>query len=120
MPVFLKALKALGIILGVLTIFIVVSAFSGRESLFYWTILSSLLLPVTFCLRLGFKKWCASFLVIALGLAVSPIDIQVTRLQRPGVRLLPVSYGIGCEPGTACHGCIIPRNPPRKAVVISY
>src|SRR5215470_8625902 len=120
MPHFVKCLRAFGIVAGVIVFFLVLSTFSGRHSLFFWAILSSLLLPVAFWFRMAFKKWCLSMLVVALGLSMSPVDITVMRLERPGLRLLPISYGIGCQPGTACYGCIVPPNPARKAVVISY
>lgn len=120
MPIFVKSLKAFGIIGGVLVLFVSLNLFSGRHSLFLWAASSSLLLPVAFWFRLGFKKWCVALLLVALGLAVSPIDITVTRLERPGLRLLPISYGIGCQPGTACYGCIVPANPAHKAIVLSY
>jgi hypothetical protein len=120
MSILAKLLKTFGIVGGVAVLFFSLSLFSDRHSLYYWAVSSALILPVIFWLRLGFKKWCAGLLFIALGLAASPIDISVTRLARPGVRLLPISYGIGCEPGTACYGCIVPPYPARKAIVISY
>ena len=115
-----KALKGSGIIGGVLLVFLSLDLFSGRHSLFLWAISSSALLLVAFWFQLGFKKWCVCLLLVALGLAVSPVDITITRLEKPGLRLLPISYGYGCQPGTACYGCIVPPNPPRKALVLSY
>jgi hypothetical protein len=116
MPGFARSLKALGIVAGVLALFLVLPF---RHSLLLWAVVFSLLLPLAFWFRLGFKKWCAASLLIALALAISPIDIGIMRLERPGVRLLPVSYGIACLPGTFCYGCLV-VNPPRKALVLSY
>src|SRR6516164_3298215 len=103
-PIVDKSLKVLGIVGGVLVLFVFIGLFSGRHSLFFWAISSSILLPVAFWFRLGFKKWCVSLLFVALGLAVSPIDITIMRLETPGLRLLPISYGLGCQHGTACYG----------------
>ena len=120
MPIVIRTLKALGIIGGVFALFGSLNVFSGRHSLFLWAIFASLVLPLAFWFRLGFKKWCIFSLLIALGLTLSPIDITVMRLEKPGLRLLPISYGLGCQPGAACYGCIVPPNPARKAVVLSY
>jgi hypothetical protein len=120
MPGFARTLKALGIVAGVLAIFLVLLYFSLRHSLVLWAVVFSLLLPLAFWFQLGFRNWCAASLLIALALAISPIDIVIMRLDKPGLRLLPVSYGIVCQPGTACYGCIVTANPPRKALALSY
>jgi hypothetical protein len=115
-----KSIKVLGIVAGVLAVFLVLISVSGRYALLLWAVVFSLLLPLAFWFRLGFKKCCTTSLIIALAMAISPIDIVIMRLERPGLRLLPISYGIVCEHGTACYGCIVPLNPPRKALVLSY
>jgi hypothetical protein len=117
---FPRSLKAVGIVAGVLALLIVVSFFSFRHSLFLWAVVFSLLLPLAFWFRVGFEKWCAASLLIALALAISPIDIVIMRRDRPGLSLQPVSYGIVCQPETACYGCVVLANPPRKALVLSY
>jgi hypothetical protein len=114
-----KPLKVLGIIAGVLGLFLALYYFSERRSLLLWAAVFSLLLPLAFWLRRGFEKCCAAGLLIALALAISPIDIVIMRLEAPGLRLLPTSYGIVCQPGTFCYGCIV-HNPPRRALVLSY
>ena len=116
-----RPLKALGIVAGVVALFLVLSIyFSFRHSLLLWALVFSLLLPSAFWFRLGFKKWCAASLLIAFALAISPIDVVIMRSDKPGVRLLPVTYGIACPSGTACLGCVVMANPPRKALVLSY
>ena len=117
---FSRSLKAVGIFAGVLAFFIVASFFSFRHSLLLWAVVFSLLLPVAFWFRAGFKRWCAASLLIALALATSPIDIVIMRRDKPSLSLLPVSYGHVCHPGTACYGCVVLANPPRKPLVLSY
>jgi hypothetical protein len=117
---FAGSLKTLGIVGGVLAFFLILGFLSGRHSLFLWAVLFSLLLPLAFWFRLGFKKWCVASLLIAFALAISPIDIVITRLERPGARLVLISYGIACQPGTVCYGCLVTANSPRKALVLSY
>ncbi|HZI58522.1 MAG TPA: hypothetical protein VFF39_17205, partial [Verrucomicrobiae bacterium] len=68
----------------------------------------------------GFVKWCVAFSVVAVSLAMSPIDLTIQHSGKRGLRLMPISYGFACEPDTACYGCIIPPNPPRKALVLAY
>jgi hypothetical protein len=114
------SLKALGIVAGVPALCLLLCFFSGRQSLFLWAGMFSLLLPLAFWFQLGFKKWCAASLLIAFTLAISPIDIVIRRLDKPGLSLLPISHGDVCQPGTACYGCIIAPNPPWKALVLSY
>src|SRR6476646_7257867 len=115
-----KPLKALGVVAGILASFLSISMFSSRYSLFLWLLLAAFLLPLAFWFRLGFKKLCIAFAIVAAGLAISPIDFTIQSSGKRGLQLLPISYGIGCKPGTACYGCIIPPNPPRKALVLSY
>ena len=117
---FVRALQALGIVAGVFAFFLILEFFSGRRSLFLWAVAFSMLLPLAFWFRLGFKKWCVASLLVALALAASPLDIVILRLDRPGVRLLPISYGIACQPETACYGCIISAHPPKRALVLSF
>ena len=117
---FSRSLKAVGIFAGVLAFFIVVSFFSFRHSLVLWAIVFSLLLPVAFWFRVGFKRWCATSLLIALALAISPIDIVIVRRDKPSLSLLLVSHGDVCHRETACYGCVVLANPPRKALVLTY
>jgi hypothetical protein len=116
----IKSLKVLGIVAATFVFFFVLDLLSGRSLLSHWMILSSLVLPVAFWFRLGFAKCCLASLLIALGLAASPIDFMVRNSDRPGLRLLPTSYGYGCQPGTACYGCLVPPNRARKAIVLSF
>src|SRR5262249_40197451 len=116
----IKSLKVSGIVAATFLFFFVLGSVSFRASLSYWMILSSLVLPVAFWLQLGFTKWCLASSLIALGLAASPIDFMVRNSDRPGLRLLPTSYGYGCQPGTACYGCLVSPNPARKAIVLSF
>src|SRR5215469_1691183 len=95
---FAKVLKALGIAIGVFAFFLLLAFFSDRRSLFLWAVVFSMLLPLAFWFRLGFKKWSAASLLIALALAASPVDIVILQQDRPGIRLLPVTYGIVCRP----------------------
>ena len=117
---FSRSLKAVGIFAGVLAFFMVITFFSFRHSLLLWAVVFSVLLPVTFWFRAGFKRWCTASLLIALTLAISPIDIVIMRRDKPSLSLLPVSYGDVCHPGTACFGCVVLANPPRKVLVLSY
>ena len=118
---FARPLKVLGIVAAVLALFLVISIyFSFRHSLVLWVVVFSPVLPLAFWFRLGLMKWCAASLLIAFALAISPIDIVIMRSDKSGVHLLPVNYGIGCQPGTACFGCVVMANPPRKALVFSY
>ncbi|HSK43081.1 MAG TPA: hypothetical protein VLA83_04245, partial [Candidatus Binatia bacterium] len=87
---------------------------------FFGFLLAAFLLPLAFWFRLGFRKWCIAFSVVGISLAISPIDFTIQYSGKKGLYLLPISYGIGCQPGTACYGCILPPNPPRKALVLSY
>jgi hypothetical protein len=91
--------------------FLSISTFSSRHALFLWFLLAVFLLPLAFWFRLGFTKLCIAFLVVATGLAMSPIDFTIKYSGKRGLHLLPISYGIGCAPGTACYGCIIPPTP---------
>jgi hypothetical protein len=120
MAMLIRSLKAFGIVAGVVVFFVAITTFSSRYSLFYWALLSVFFLPAAFWFRLGFKKWCIALSVIAVGLALSPIDFAIQKSDRRGLQLLPISYGFACMPDTACYGCIIPPNPPRKALVLSY
>ena len=115
-----KLAKALGVVAGVLAIFLSISTFSSRYSLYLWFLLAVLFLPLAFWFQSGFVKWCVAFSVVAVSLAISPIDLTIQHSGKRSVGLLPISYGFACEPGTACYGCIIPPNPPRKALVLSY
>jgi hypothetical protein len=120
MTIFIKSLKVFGIVAGVVVFFVAVSIFSSRHSLFFWALLAVFLLPIAFWFRLGFKKCCIIFSVAAISLAISPVDFMVQHSGRGGLQLLPISYGYACPPGSVCRGCIVPPNPPRKALVLSY
>jgi hypothetical protein len=97
----------------------VLPAISGRSSLAFWFVISAAVLPVIFWRGYGFKWWSPAALAVALGLAASPIDFKIQSGQL-GLRMLPVSCGIYCEPGTACYGCVVDGNPPSHAVVLSF
>src|SRR5215831_16127081 len=60
MPGFARTLKALGIVAGVLAIFLVLFYFPLRHSLVLWAVVFSLLLRLAFCFQPGFRNWCAA------------------------------------------------------------
>jgi hypothetical protein len=74
---------------------------------------------VIFWNGLGFRWWSPAALAVALGLAASPVDFKIQSGQF-GLRMLPVSYGIVCEAGTACYGCVMSSNDPRQMIVLSF
>jgi hypothetical protein len=90
-----------------------------RDSLPYWALLSILVLPVVAWKGRALWWWCLAFAGVGFGLAASPIDFTV-QSGPVAVRVLPVMFGITCQEGFACYGCIVPPHPPSHAVVLSF
>ena len=119
MSTLIKSAKCIAIIVGAFAVCTLLTSVSDRYSLAYWSLLSAVVLPVTFWKGLGFGWWSLSAVAVAIGLAASPIDFTIQRGQL-GLRILPVSYGYFCKEGTACYGCVMYDNDPRQAIVLSF
>jgi hypothetical protein len=114
-----RCLKAFGVLVGALLTYGVMAWWSQRLSLMYLAIPVSVALAVAYWARVQARPLTAAFFALAVACAVSPLDLEFYRTADPGIRVLPVSYGVRCVPGTLCKGCSVPRNPPRYAVVVS-
>ena len=114
-----RCLKTFGVLFGVLLSYGVMAVWSQRLSLMYLAIPASVALAVAYGTRVQVRLLTAVFVALAVACAVSPLDLELYRTADPGIRLLPVSYGVRCVPGTICKGCAVPRNAPRYAVVVS-
>jgi len=119
MPTLIKLAKTAAIIVGAFAVCTQLTSVSHRYSLEYWFLFSAVVLPVTFWKGLAFRWWSLSALAVAIGLAASPIDFTIQSGQL-GLRILPVSYGISCQQGTACYGCVRYGNDPSQAIVLSF
>ena len=119
MPFIVKAIKVIGIVLAVIAVFAILDMFSYRYSLFYWMCGSLLILPLLFLRGRHFWLGFVSSGLLAVGLALSPIDIVVAiQGGQHGVRVLPTSYGAATLHGTVGYGCTV-HGPPPRALVIS-
>ncbi|MEI7614314.1 MAG: hypothetical protein WCK63_15540 [Betaproteobacteria bacterium] len=112
----IKTLKAIGIAAGVFALFIALDSIAYRYALFYWLCISVVVLPALFLLNWKFRLSAIASAVVALALAVSPVDIAF-RSGKFGVQVLPTSRGFATLPGTIGYGCTV-RNHPLKALVI--
>lgn len=116
-----RRLKTFGVLVGVLLGYGVMAMWSQRVSLLFLAIPASVTLAVAFWTRFKARTLTAAVFALAVACAVSPIDLEVDwRSADPGVRVLPVSYGLHCVPGTRCRGCVIHRNAARYVVVVSF
>lgn len=116
-----RRLKTFGVLVGVLLGYGVMATWSQRVSLLFLAIPASVTLAVAFWRRLKARTLTAAVFALAVACAVSPVDLEVHwRTADPGVRVLPVSYGVHCVLGARCRGCVIPRNAPRYVVVVSF
>jgi hypothetical protein len=116
----MRVARLVAIILAVLVVLFLVQTFVFRVSLLYWAMLS---IPVLSVIAWRGRRLVKSLLVAAAAaavLAASPIDVVARPGKVGGVQILPVSYGIFCEEGTDCRGCIVPPNPPWYSIVLSY
>jgi hypothetical protein len=112
----IKTLKAIGIAAGAFALFFALDSIAYRYSLFYWLCISVVVLPALFLLNWRFRLSAIAFGVVALALAVSPVDIAF-RSGKFGVQVLSTSNGVATLPGTIGYGCTV-RNHPPKAIVI--
>lgn len=115
-----RPLQAFGVVVGAFAVVVFVSIFSSRKSLSLLFLMAVCVLPLAFWFQWGFKKCCIAFFVFAVSLGISPIDFTIQRSGQKGLHLLPISYGMACQPGTACYGCIVRPNAATKALVLSY
>jgi hypothetical protein len=104
----------------VLLVTLLLEAFSARHSVFYLAALAVVVLPLSCWYRKPFARITLLFLALAMGLAASPVDLQVRPEGRARVRLLQASYGLACNSDRACYGCTVPIHPAKFAVVITY
>jgi hypothetical protein len=116
----LRGLHTVGILATTVAAWLVVASLSQRMALFYVMLAAVSVLTL---LRLRNRRVLRpglAFLAIALGIAVSPVDFLVQSTGRRELVMLPASFGDACDPSaTACYGCIVGRNPPRYALVLS-
>ncbi len=119
MALLARRLKTFGVLVGVLLGYGVMAWWSLRLSLIFLAIPAAVTLAVAFWTRVKPSPVTAAVFALAVACAVSPVDLQVYCTADPGVRVLPVSYGLRCVPGTRCMGCVVPRNAPRYVVVLS-
>jgi len=121
MPTLIKSAKTIAIVVGAFAVLILLISVSERYSLFYWFLVSAVVLPVTFWKGLALRWWWSlSAFAVAIALAASPIDFTIRSGGGLGVRILPVHYGYYCKEGTDCRGCIVFGNPPRQTIVLSF
>jgi hypothetical protein len=116
MQLFIKTLKAIGIAVSVFALFFALDSIAYRYSLFYWLCISVVVLPTIFLLNWRFRLSAIACAVVALALAVCPVDIAF-RSGKFGVQVLPTSSGFATLPGTIGYGCTV-RNYPAKAIVV--
>jgi hypothetical protein len=107
------------VLFGVLLTYGVLAWWSQRLSLMFLAIPASVTLAIAYWTRVQARPLTAAFFALAVACAVSPVDLEFYTTADPGIRVLPVSYGLRCVPGTLCKGCVVPRNPARYAVVVS-
>jgi hypothetical protein len=79
MKVFIKILKAIGIVVGIMTLFTILDSLSARCSLFYWMCASVMMLPILFWKGWRFGVSAIFSTLIAVALAVSPVDFVFQR-----------------------------------------
>src|SRR5258708_10257372 len=119
MPLFARCLRTFGALIGVLFTCGVMAWWSQRSSLAYLAILASVALPVAYWTRRRAWPLTAMFFGLAVVCVVSPLDLVFRSTGERGIRVLPVSFGVGCRVGTVCRGCELPFFPLRYAVVVS-
>jgi len=119
MQILLKSLKVFGIALAVAIVFVALSVISPRHSLFFWMILSTVILSIAVLKARKFRWWAVTALFIGLVLAISPIDFVVrSRHGQSGFKVMRVAFGYASPEGTVNYGCILQRNPPKIALVL--
>jgi hypothetical protein len=119
MPTLIKFASALAIVIGMGAVFIALMIVSFRHSLLYWAMLSIPVLLLTAWRGRALWRWGLAFALLAVSLAASPIDF-VIRSGEPSLRILPALYGITCESGFFCYGCLVPPYPARQAIVLTF
>jgi hypothetical protein len=111
----------------------------GLTSLLFWLTLRGslavlLLASIPFLLWICLKRpdrsrrWSAGVCVLALIIALAPADVRLRRNGRLSVSVRPILWGLPTldtleriEPGTVVWGgCVMPVNPGRYAILISW
>jgi hypothetical protein len=118
MKVFIKILKVVGIIAGIMTILTILGSLSTSYSLFYWMCACMVILPILFWQGWRFGISVIFATCIAVTLALSPVDFVFQR-GKMGIHIVQTSYGITITTGTIGYGCSV-SNPPYRACVISF
>ena len=119
--VFLARLaKALGVVAGVLAIFLSISTFSSRYSLYLWFLLAVFFLPLAFWFRSGFVKCCVAFSVVAVSLAISPIDFTIQHSGKEAFSYCQSAMALHVNLALPATGASFLQILPRKALVLSY
>lgn len=115
-----RILSLLGIILGTLFFWCVIGMTFMRYAHFYLAIISLLVFPICYWKQFHYKKILIAFLIIAAAFTAAPVDFALQETGKVGLDVLPVSYGRVPKPGMFSHGCIVPRNPPRYILILSF
>jgi len=116
----MKHFKPILISLVILFLLICLEVFTFRRSLLFVIVISLFALPISYCKKWAFNRLAVIIAALALILALSPIDFAIHNSGKFALDMLPVSFGNAATPGTYSYGCIIPRYPPRYAIVLSY
>ena len=115
-----KVVGLVAMILGILIFWWVIGMTFMRYAHLYLTIISLLVLPLCYWKRFHYKKILIAALIISAAFTAGPVDFALQATGKLGLNVLPVSYELVPKPGTFSHGCIIPRNPPRYILVLSF
>ncbi|MBI4831496.1 MAG: hypothetical protein HY801_08070 [Candidatus Lindowbacteria bacterium] len=120
MNTLMKCLKTLGIVFGILFSWIAMSSISLKHSLFYFMLLSLIVLPVCYWRQYAFMRVALAALLFATMLTLSPIDFGIQATGQFGLHVLPTSFGYAAKLGTYAYGCIVTEYPARYAIVLSF
>jgi hypothetical protein len=112
-----RFLVLISIIVGTISFFLILP---HRESLFYLTLISIIVLPLSFWRQYRFKLLALSSASLAILLAATPIDIATLQTDHFGIHLQKAHYGYARPPGMHSYGCIVPAWPVRYVMVITH
>ena len=112
-------LRISGIVLVIIAFWVVLGWIAPRAIHFELALIAMILLPLLY--RRGRSIWpsAAVLAITSMAFALTPFDLRFQNTGHAQIAILPVSHGPGCEPGTACYGCVVLPGDPRYAIVIS-
>jgi len=94
------------------------SWFAPRYSRFFFSVTAVLAVPLVVWHPKAFRFMLSGIFLVNLLLTV-PVDLDFRAGDRFDIRILPVSFGFFEQPGTVGYGCIVWRNPPKYALLIT-